>query len=101
MIYPRVHPAPMETCGAVADYDISTGKMTLWVTSQAPHAHRTLAAIVTGLPEQQIRIISPDIGGGLRNQGPVFPGSVCRSVNPPGPRRPAERDGPCARNLLD
>ena len=80
MIYPRVHPAPMETCGAVADYDVGTGKMTLWVTSQAPHAHRTLAAIVTGLPEHQIRVISPDIGGGFGGKVPVYPGYVIAVV---------------------
>src|ERR1039458_8232375 len=41
IVYPRVHPAPMETCGAVADYERVAGKLTLWTTSQAPHAHRT------------------------------------------------------------
>src|SRR3984957_19331576 len=33
IVYPRVHPAPMETCGAVADLDPVTGKLTLWSTS--------------------------------------------------------------------
>jgi aerobic carbon-monoxide dehydrogenase large subunit len=80
MFYPRCHPAPMETCGAVADYDVSTGKMTIHMTSQAPHAHRTLFAIVSGLPEQQIRIISPDIGGGFGNKVPIYPGYVCATV---------------------
>ena len=80
MIYPRVHPAPMETCGAVADYDVSTGEMTIHMTSQAPHAHRTLFSMVSGLPEQQIRIISPDIGGGFGNKVPVYPGYVCAAV---------------------
>src|SRR5579862_2361387 len=42
MLYPRVHPAPLETCGAVADFDRVTGKLTIWATTQAPHAHRTL-----------------------------------------------------------
>src|SRR5947199_9602660 len=46
------------------------------MTSQAPHAHRTLFAIVAGLPEQNIRVISPDIGGGFGNQVPVYPGYV-------------------------
>ncbi|MGZ8724499.1 MAG: molybdopterin cofactor-binding domain-containing protein, partial [Aeromicrobium sp.] len=64
MVYPRVHPAPMETCGAVADYDRVDGRLTLWSTTQAPHAHRTLYALVAGLPEHKIRVISPDIGGG-------------------------------------
>ncbi|HKH36771.1 MAG TPA: molybdopterin cofactor-binding domain-containing protein, partial [Rubrobacter sp.] len=80
MYYPRIHPAPMETCGAVADYDVSTGEMTVHLTSQAPHAHRTLFAIVSGLPEHQIRIISPDIGGGFGNKVPIYPGYVCSAV---------------------
>src|SRR5205809_4617656 len=46
------------------------------MTSQAPHAHRTLFAIVAGLPEQNIRIISPDIGGGFGNKVPIYPGYV-------------------------
>jgi aerobic carbon-monoxide dehydrogenase large subunit len=80
MYYPRIHPAPMETCGAVADYDVSTGEMTVHLTSQAPHVHRTLFAIVSGLPEHQIRIISPDIGGGFGNKVPIYPGYVCAAV---------------------
>ena len=80
MYYPRIHPAPMETCGSVADYDVSTGEMTIHLTSQAPHAHRTLFAIVSGLPEHQIRIISPDIGGGFGNKVPIYPGYVCAAV---------------------
>src|SRR5205809_3691246 len=46
------------------------------MTSQAPHAHRTLFAIVAGLPEQNIRIVSPDIGGGFGNKVPIYPGYV-------------------------
>lgn len=74
--YPRSHPAPLETCGAVADVDPITGQVTVYMTSQAPHAHRTVFALVTGLPEQNIRIISPDIGGGFGNKVPVYPGYV-------------------------
>ena len=46
------------------------------MTSQAPHAHRTVFAMVAGLPEQNIRIISPDIGGGFGNKVPMYPGYV-------------------------
>ncbi len=80
IVYPRVHPAPMETCGAVADYDRVDGRLTLWSTTQAPHAHRTLYAIVAGLPEHKIRVISPDIGGGFGNKVPIYPGYVCAIV---------------------
>ncbi|MEA2442287.1 MAG: aerobic carbon-monoxide dehydrogenase large subunit, partial [Thermoleophilaceae bacterium] len=80
MLYPRVHPAPMETCGCVADMDKISGKLTLWATSQAPHAHRTVIALVAGLPEHKIRVISPDIGGGFGNKVPIYPGYVCSIV---------------------
>ncbi len=74
--YPRSHPSPLETCGAVADLNPATGQATIYLTSQAPHAHRTLFALVTGLPEENIRIISPDIGGGFGNKVPIYPGYV-------------------------
>jgi carbon-monoxide dehydrogenase large subunit len=74
--YPRCHPAPLECCGCVADVNSATGKATIYMTSQAPHAHRTLFALVAGLPEQKIRIISPDIGGGFGNKVPIYPGYV-------------------------
>ena len=77
---PALHPAPMETCGAVADFDRSTGKLTLWCTTQAPHAHRTVYALVAGLPEHKIQVISPDIGGGFGNKVPIYPGYVCAIV---------------------
>ena len=77
MLYPRVHPAPLETCGVIADFNTTSGKLTVWATSQAPHAHRTLYAMVTGVPEHKIRVISPDIGGGFGNKVPIYPGYLC------------------------
>jgi aerobic carbon-monoxide dehydrogenase large subunit len=77
MVFPRSHPAPMETCGAIAEYDEVSGKLTVWCTTQAPHAHRTLYTLVTGLPEHRIRVVSPDVGGGFGNKVPVYPGYVC------------------------
>ncbi len=74
--YPRCHPAPLECCGCVADVSPATGQATIYMTSQAPHAHRTLFALVAGLPEHKIRIISPDIGGGFGNKVPIYPGYV-------------------------
>jgi aerobic carbon-monoxide dehydrogenase large subunit len=74
--YPRCHPAPLETCGCVADVDAATGQATIYMTSQAPHAIRTVFALVAGLPEEKIRVVSPDIGGGFGNKVPVYPGYV-------------------------
>jgi len=78
--FQRVHPAPLETCGSVADFDAVTGKLRLWCTTQAPHAHRTLYALVAGLPEHKIQVIAPDIGGGFGNKVPIYPGYVCSVV---------------------
>jgi len=74
--YPRSHPSPLECCGCVADLDPARHRAKIYMTSQAPHAIRTVFALVTGLPEQNIQIISPDIGGGFGNKVPVYPGYV-------------------------
>jgi carbon-monoxide dehydrogenase large subunit len=80
MLYPRSHPAPLETCGTVADMDTVSGKLTVWSTTQAPHAHRTLYALIADLPEHKIRVVSPDIGGGFGNKVPIYPGYICALV---------------------
>src|ERR671921_82849 len=74
---PRSHPCPMETCGMVADMNPNTGQLNIYNANQAPHAHRTVYAQVAGLPEQNIRILCNDIGGGFGNKVPVYPGYVC------------------------
>src|SRR6266487_2357920 len=75
--YPRSHPSPIECCGSIADYNRSTSKLTVYMTTQAPHIIRAAVALVAELPEHMIRIISPDIGGGFGNKVPVYPGYVC------------------------
>jgi carbon-monoxide dehydrogenase large subunit len=76
IVFQRCHPAPLEPCGILADMNPATGRLTLWLTSQAPHAHRTVVSLVTGIPEDKIHIISPDIGGGFGNKVPIYPGYV-------------------------
>src|SRR5229473_2989331 len=68
-----------EACGCVADFDRVTGKLTVYMTTQAPHAVRTVLALVAGhvgLSEEKIRVVSPDIGGGFGGKVPVYPGYV-------------------------
>ncbi len=77
---PRIHVSSIETCGMVANYDKARGHMQIYMTSQAPHAVRTVFALVSGLPEHMIQIISPDIGGGFGGKVPVYPGYVCCAV---------------------
>ena len=80
MHLPRIHVASIETCGMVANYDAAMGKMQIYMTTQAPHAVRTVFALVAGLPEHKIQIISPDIGGGFGGKVPVYPGYVVCAV---------------------
>ncbi|MFW6070483.1 MAG: molybdopterin cofactor-binding domain-containing protein, partial [bacterium] len=58
MYLPRIHVASIETCGMVANYNPATEKMQLYMTTQAPHAIRTVFALVSGLPEHKIQVIS-------------------------------------------
>jgi len=80
MIYPRCHPAPLETCGMIADMNPETGQLDIYNGNQAPNLHRTVYAQVAGLPEHMIRIMTNDIGGGFGNKVPVYPGYVCTIV---------------------
>ena len=61
----RLIPNSLEGRAVVADYNPGTNHVTLWTSSQIPHLVRLLMALVTGHPEHQIRVISPDVGGGF------------------------------------
>ena len=78
--YPRCHPAPLETCCCVADMDAVNGKLTVYGTFQAPHVVRTVVSLITGLTESNIRIVSPDIGGGFGNKVGAYPGYICAAA---------------------
>jgi aerobic carbon-monoxide dehydrogenase large subunit len=59
----RLIPSAMEpravVCSCVGD------EFTLWSATQIPHVLRVMLALVTGIPEQNIRVIAPDVGGGF------------------------------------
>ncbi len=80
LLYPRVHPAPLETCGIVADVDPVSERLTVHATTQAPHAHRVLYSRITGIPEHRIRVVAPDIGGGFGNKVGMYPAYLCAVV---------------------
>jgi carbon-monoxide dehydrogenase large subunit len=77
---PRLHVSSIETCGCIADWNAVRGQLTLHMTSQAPHAIRTVLALVSGLPEQNIRVKTHDIGGGFGGKVPVYPGYILAVV---------------------
>lgn len=78
--YHRVHPSPLETCQCVASFDKIKGELTLWGTFQAPHVIRTVASLLSKIPEHKIHVIAPDIGGGFGNKVGAYPGYICAIV---------------------
>jgi aerobic carbon-monoxide dehydrogenase large subunit len=80
--------------------DKVSGKLTIWSTTQAPHAHRTMYALVAGLPEHKIRIISPDVGGGFGNKVPIYRGYVCAVVGSMVTGRPVKWVEDRSENLM-
>jgi len=78
--YHRTHPSPLETCQAVASMDKVTGELTVWGTFQAPHVIRTVASLLSTIPEHKIHVIAPDIGGGFGNKVGAYPGYICAIV---------------------
>ena len=80
IIYPRVHPCPLETCQCVASFDKIKGELTLWGTFQAPHVIRTVGSLISKIPEHKIHVIAPDIGGGFGNKVGAYPGYICAIV---------------------
>jgi aerobic carbon-monoxide dehydrogenase large subunit len=78
--YQRVHPCPLETCQCLVSFDKIKGEITIYGTFQAPHVIRTVVALIAGLPEHKIHVISPDIGGGFGNKVGAYPGYICSAV---------------------
>jgi carbon-monoxide dehydrogenase large subunit len=61
----RQNATPMEARAAHAAYDAASGRVTLTCTTQMPHLMRTAIADVLGMPESDLRVIAPDVGGGF------------------------------------
>src|SRR5271166_1192160 len=59
----RLIPAAIEPRSVVCS--CVGGEFTLWSATQIPHVLRVMLALVTGIPEQNLRVIAPDVGGGF------------------------------------
>jgi carbon-monoxide dehydrogenase large subunit len=63
--FPRQTAIPIETRGVIAAFEPGVNRFTVWSSTQAPHQARTIFAHVLGVPEGDVRVIAPDIGGVL------------------------------------
>ncbi|HWD02173.1 MAG TPA: xanthine dehydrogenase family protein molybdopterin-binding subunit [Amycolatopsis sp.] len=71
---------PMECRAGVALWDTVDDKLTLWSGTQVPHIARNLIAELLGLPEGNVRVIAPDVGGGFGVKAVVYPEDVALCV---------------------
>ncbi|MBI1239393.1 MAG: molybdopterin-dependent oxidoreductase [Alphaproteobacteria bacterium] len=70
----RLIPNAMEPRAAIGEYDKGSGHTTLWTTSQNPHVARlVLSAFVQLAPENKLRVIAPDVGGGFGSKIFIYP----------------------------
>jgi aerobic carbon-monoxide dehydrogenase large subunit len=69
----RQNALPMEPRGAHAAYDVSSGRVTLTCSTQMPHLMRTAIADLIGVPESELRVIAPDVGGGFGQKMSLAP----------------------------
>jgi aerobic carbon-monoxide dehydrogenase large subunit len=74
--YPRMAGMPIETRGVVAWPDSVSGVLEVWSSTQVPFAVRTAIADILELPEERVRVRTPDVGGGFGVKGHVYPEDV-------------------------
>ena len=72
IISQRLIPAAMETRGAVADWKLGDQTLTVYASTQVPHLLRTLLASMLCIPENRLRVVAPEIGGGFGSKIQVY-----------------------------
>lgn len=71
--------APLEGRGVIAHWDNRLEQLTVYTASQMPHINRTGLSGCLGLNQGDIRVVSPDVGGGFGYKGILLPEEVCLS----------------------
>jgi len=72
IVSPRQVAMSMEPRSVVANPDPTGPSLTVWISSQGPHRVRADLATTLGFPENRIRVIAPDVGGGFGSKGPLY-----------------------------
>ncbi|MGD9763972.1 MAG: xanthine dehydrogenase family protein molybdopterin-binding subunit [Candidatus Binatia bacterium] len=72
----RYGAAPMETRGVLANFDRADQQLTVWSSTQMPHFLRSVIARRLSLPEQRVRVIAPEVGGGFGQKMATSPEEI-------------------------
>jgi len=76
LVQQRVAPAAMEPRGVMAAWDGMQGSLSIWSSTQMPHDLRTCVAEALGLAENQVRAITPDVGGAFGAKINIYPEEI-------------------------
>ncbi|HEX3187229.1 MAG TPA: xanthine dehydrogenase family protein molybdopterin-binding subunit [Pyrinomonadaceae bacterium] len=72
VLHQRLAPIAMEPRGVLARYYPGEQELTLWSSTQIPHLMRTQVALMIGIPENKLRVITPEVGGGFGSKLNVY-----------------------------
>jgi carbon-monoxide dehydrogenase large subunit len=72
IVHQRLAPIAMEPRGVLARYYPGEEELTLWSSTQIPHLMRTQVALMIGIPENKLRVITPEVGGGFGSKLNVY-----------------------------
>src|SRR6476659_6451806 len=72
MVHQRLAPIAMEPRGVLARYFPGEEELTVWSSTQIPHLLRTQLALMIGIPENKLRVITPEVGGGFGSKLNVY-----------------------------
>jgi len=76
MVHQRLTPMAIEPRGCVASYHPGEGTLTLWTSTQVPHLVRTILPALVGVPENKLRVVAPEVGGGFGSKLNLYPEEV-------------------------
>ena len=76
----RVAPSPLEPRACLADYGVASGTLTFWISTQSPFSVRSGISGLLNLPENKIRVIGPEVGGGFGAKLALYPEDVLTCI---------------------
>jgi carbon-monoxide dehydrogenase large subunit len=72
LLHPRLAPIALEPRGVLAQYFPGEQQLNMWSSTQIPHLMRTQVAIMLGIPENKLRVVAPEVGGGFGSKLNVY-----------------------------
>lgn len=72
LVHQRLAPIALEPRGVLARYLPGEEELTLWSSTQIPHILKTQLSLMLRLPENRVRVIAPEVGGGFGSKLNVY-----------------------------